>query len=83
MKTLAATSLPGFREAYRNNERIHPRRANVTHDDVARAALRLCRTGGGRDRRGRHADAGYHVLGSTTPQDEGGRKSSRRILAGD
>lgn len=71
VKTLAATAVPGFRAAYRHNEKITPLRTNVTQDDVGRAALWLC-SDWARAVTGEivYVDAGYHILGSTTTPDE-------------
>jgi len=70
VKTSAATAVPGFRAAYRHNEMITPLRTNVTQDDVGRAALWLC-SDWARAVTGEivYVDAGYHILGSTTPPD--------------
>ena len=71
VKTLAATAVPGFRDAYRHNEKITPLRTNVTQDDVGRTALWLC-SDWARAVTGEivYVDAGYHILGSTTPPDD-------------
>ena len=74
VKTLAATAVPGFRAAYRHNRQITPLRTNVTQDDVGRTALWLC-SDWARAVTGEivYVDAGYHILGSTTPPEEPGR----------
>jgi enoyl-[acyl-carrier protein] reductase I len=74
VKTLAATAVPGFRAAYRQSERITPLRTNVTQDDVGRTALWLC-SDWARAVTGEvvYVDAGYHILGATTPPEEPGR----------
>ena len=71
IKTLAATGVPGFREAYRHNEKVTPLRTTVTQADVGRAALWLC-SDWARAVTGEivYVDAGYHILGSTLPPDE-------------
>ena len=68
VKTLAASSVPGFRDAYRQTARITPLRTNVTQDDVGRTALWLC-SDWARAVTGEivYVDAGYHILGATTP----------------
>ncbi len=70
VKTLAASAVPGFREAYRRTGRITPLRTNVTQDDVGRAALWLC-SEWGRAVTGDivYVDAGYHLLGAATRAD--------------
>jgi len=70
VKTLAATAVPGFRSAYRHNEKVTPLRTNVTQDDVGRAALWLC-SDWARAVTGEivYVDAGYHILGSTLASD--------------
>jgi enoyl-[acyl-carrier protein] reductase I len=67
VKTLAASSLPGFRDAYRRTAGLTPLRTNVTQDDVGRAALWLC-SDWARAVTGEivYVDAGYHILGATT-----------------
>jgi enoyl-[acyl-carrier protein] reductase I len=74
VKTLAATAVPGFRAAYRHNEKVVPLRTNVTADDVGRTALWLC-SDWARAVTGEivYVDAGYHILGSTTTPDDLGR----------
>ena len=71
VKTLAATAVPGFRAAYRHNRQITPLRTNVTQDDVGRTALWLC-SDWARAVTGEivYVDAGYHILGSTTPPED-------------
>jgi enoyl-[acyl-carrier protein] reductase I len=71
VKTLAATGVPGFRRAYRYNEKVAPLRKMVTQADVGRAALWLCSDWAGAVT-GEivYVDAGYHILGSTMPPDE-------------
>ncbi len=71
VKTLAATAVPGFRDAYRHNEKVVPLRTNVTADDVGRTALWLC-SDWARAVTGEivYVDAGYHILGSTTTPDD-------------
>jgi enoyl-[acyl-carrier protein] reductase I len=71
VKTLAATAVPGFRAAYRHIEKVTPLRTNITQSDVGRAALWLC-SDWARAVTGEivYVDAGYHILGSTTPPDE-------------
>ena len=73
VKTLAASALPGFREAYRATAEVTPLRRTVTQDDVGRAALWLCSDWAGAVT-GEivYVDAGYHILGSTTPRDTPG-----------
>lgn len=67
VKTLAASAVPEFREAYRQTAKITPLRTNVTQDDVGRTALWLC-SEWGRAVTGDiiYVDAGYHLLGAVT-----------------
>lgn len=71
VKTLAASSLPGFRHAYRHIGRVTPLRTNVTQDDVGKAALWLC-SDWARAVTGEvvYVDAGYHILGLTHPPED-------------
>jgi enoyl-[acyl-carrier protein] reductase I len=73
VKTLAAASVPGFRDAYRETARTTPLRTNVTQDDVGRTALWLC-SDWARAVTGEivYVDAGYHILGATNRPDDGG-----------
>jgi enoyl-[acyl-carrier protein] reductase I len=74
VKTLAATAVPGFRSAYRHNEKVTPLRTSITQDDVGRAALWLC-SDWARAVTGEivYVDAGYHILGPAPPPEELGR----------
>jgi enoyl-[acyl-carrier protein] reductase I len=74
VKTLAATAVPGFRAAYRLNEKITPLRTNVTQEDVGRTAVWLC-SAWARAVTGEivYVDAGYHILGPTTTPDASDR----------
>ena len=73
VKTLAASAVPGFRDAYRRTGAITPLRTNVTQEDVGRTAVWLC-SDWARTVTGEivYVDAGYHLLGAairppTTP----------------
>ena len=71
VKTLAASAVPGFRDAYRRSGTITPLRTNVTQDDVGRTAVWLC-SEWARAVTGEivYVDAGYHLLGAATRPDE-------------
>lgn len=64
VKTLAASAVPGFREAYRRHARVTPLRTAVTQTDVGQTALWLC-SDWARAVTGEvvYVDAGYHILG--------------------
>jgi len=70
VKTLAASAVPGFRDAYRRTGTITPLRTNVTQDDVGRTAVWLC-SEWARAVTGEivYVDAGYHLLGAATRPD--------------
>ena len=63
-------NVPGFRAAYRHNEKITPLRTNVTQEDVGRTALWLC-SDWARTVTGEivYVDAGYHLLGAAIRPD--------------
>jgi len=79
VKTLAASAVPGFRDAYRRTGTITPLRTNVTQDDVGRTALWLC-SDWARTVTGEivYVDAGYHLLGAATRPDAGAGEETAR-----
>ena len=78
VKTLAASAVPGFRDAYRRTAAITPLRTNVTQDDVGHTALWLC-SDWARTVTGEivYVDAGYHLLGAATRPDDGAGDRTR------
>jgi enoyl-[acyl-carrier protein] reductase I len=84
VKTLAASAVPGFRDAYRRTGAITPLRTNVTQDDVGRTAVWLC-SEWARAVTGEivYVDAGYHLLGAATRQDPDDDQAPPRPGPGD
>jgi enoyl-[acyl-carrier protein] reductase I len=70
IKTVAASSVPGFRKVYHLNEEITPLRKQVTQQDVGQAALWLC-SEWARSVTGQiiYVDAGWNILGFTGPPE--------------
>lgn len=73
VRTAAAVTVPGFRETYRESERVAPLRAAVTRDDVGAVAAWLA-SDAARVVTGQviQADAGWSVLALTGDPGESG-----------
>lgn len=64
LRTLAARGIPGFPEMLKSHEGRAPLKRNVTHDEVAKAALFLVSDlASGITGEVLHVDAGYHIMG--------------------
>jgi enoyl-[acyl-carrier protein] reductase I len=64
LRTLAARGIPGFPEMLRSHEERAPLKRNITHDEVAKAALFLLSDlASGITGEVLHVDAGYHIMG--------------------
>lgn len=65
LRTLAARGLPRFQEMLKLHEQRAPLRRNVTHEEVAKAALfMLSDLSSGITGEILHVDAGYHIMGT-------------------
>jgi len=64
VRTLAARGIPGFPTMLKSHEERAPLKRNVTHDEVAKAALFLVSDlASGITGEVLHVDAGYHIMG--------------------
>ncbi|MBC7220487.1 enoyl-ACP reductase [Candidatus Bipolaricaulota bacterium] len=64
LRTLAARGIPGFPEMARSHAERAPLKRNITHDEVAHAALFLVSDlASGITGEVLHVDAGYHIMG--------------------
>ena len=64
VRTLAARGIPGFPEMLNSHEERAPLKRNITHDEVARAAVFLVSDlASGITGEILHVDAGYHIIG--------------------
>lgn len=64
LRTLAARGIPGFPEMLKSHEERAPLKRNITHDEVAKAALFLLSDlASGITGEVLHVDAGYHIMG--------------------
>lgn len=70
IKTLAAAGIPGFRDLLRHFDQVAPMRDKVTIEEVGQVGLFLA-SDMSRKITGEimHVDAGYNVLGLTTPRE--------------
>jgi len=65
LRTLAARGIPGFPDMLKSHEARAPLKRNITHDEVAKAALFLVSDlASGITGEVLHVDAGYHIVGA-------------------
>ena len=70
VRTLSSAAFPGFRQMLSGAGKVAPLRRNVTHDEVANAAVYLLSSlSSGVTGEVHHVDCGYNVLGSFAEDD--------------
>ena len=70
MPGLSSAAFPGFRQMLSGAGKVAPLRRNVTHDEVANAAVYLLSSlSSGVTGEVHHVDCGYNVLGSFAEED--------------